>query len=140
MTTRTQCTAITKGGERCRHRNNLSPEFLCLHHDPERKRQVQAMRKKGGKAAAKKKLEGRIKTVSRDEVPDLPETLADIAGWLGWLAQCGPDGTLDSRTIETTVKVLVALRGVIEKTSLAEEIEALRTQLAELRRGSMGVR
>ena len=135
-----QCTAITKGGARCRHQNNLSPESLCLHHDPERKRQVRAMRSRGGKASAKKKVEGRTKAVAASEALDPPKTHEGIVEWHAWLAHAGATDSLDLPRIDSIRKVLVALSRVLEKTSLADEIEALREQLAELRRGSMGIR
>lgn len=113
----------------------------CLWHDPSQagRRRVASARKRGGKASAKKKLEGRIRTVSASEAPDPPKTLEDIAAWLGWATHSVATGALDARTADTIGKLLTALRGVIEKTSLADEIEALKTQLAELRRGSVGV-
>lgn len=133
-----KCEGMKADGKRCRITVADGTTF-CIWHDRSQagRRRAASARKRGAKASQRKKLEGRIKTVSAEEALPIPETLDDIAAWLGWLARCGPTGTLDSRTIDTTTKVLVALRGVIEKTSLADEIEALRTQLSELQRSSV---
>ena len=133
-----KCEGTKPDGERCRITVADGTTF-CIWHDRSQagRRRAATVRKRGGKESARKKLEGRIRTVSSEEAPEIPKTLEDIAGWLGWLARSGVTGSLDPRTIETTTKVLVALRGVIEKTSLADEIEALKTQVAELRRGSV---
>ena len=135
-----RCEGVKADGARCQI-VVADGTMYCLWHDPSQagRRRAASARKRGAKASHKKKLQGHIKTVSAEEAPDPPKTLEDIAEWHSWQAWALATGLIDSRTSDSITKALVALRGVLEKTALSEEIEALRTQLAELRRGSVGV-
>ncbi len=132
-----QCTAIKDDGERCGQK--MSAEGLCVFHDPGRKRQAQAARRKGAKASHKKKMDGRIRTVDASEAPPAPETIEDCAKWASWAVHAVAVGLIDARTADAVGKLLNALQRALKDSKVEADVAELRTKLAELRRGSVGV-
>lgn len=128
-----QCQAIKPDGQRCRQGSSLSEEGLCLWHDDGRKRQAQAARKRGVKAAQKKRMDGKIRTVSVSEAPPAPETIKDCATWASWAVHAVAVGSIDARTGDTVGKLLNALQRALKDSKLADSVAALREQIAELR-------
>ena len=134
-----QCKAIKSDGTRCRQGSSLSDDRLCLFHDPDRKRAATIARKRGGKAAQKKRMDGKIKTVSVSEAPPAPETIDDCAKWASWAVHAVAVGLIDARTADAVGKLLNALQRALKDSKVEADVAELRTQLAELRRGSVGV-
>ena len=130
-----RCQAIKADGKRCGQKNNLSSEGLCIFHDPERKKQATEARRKGQKASTKKRLDGKIKTVSASEAPPAPETIVDCAKWASWAVHAVAVGSIDARTGDTVGKLLNALQRALKDGKMVDDVAALREQIAE-RRGA----
>ncbi len=105
-----QCQAIKGDGKRCRQVSTLNEEGLCIWHDPTRKRQAQAARKRGQKASTKKRMDGKIRTVDASEAPPAPESIEDCAKWASWAVHAVAVGSIDARTGDTVGKLLNALQ------------------------------
>ena len=131
-----RCTALTKKGTRCRQRSTVGPSGLCLHHDPAKKRQVAAVRSRGGKAAGKAKMAQRVRTVDASEAPPAPQTIEDCATWASWAVHAVAVGSIDARTGDTVGKLLNALQRALKDGRLVEDVTTLRAQIAELRRAT----
>ena len=135
-----QCTATTKAGERCRQASTVDETGLCLLHDPARKRQVLSIRRRGQKAATKKRRENSIRTVAAGVGPEDAETEAEIATYLSWITGAVKRGDLDPRTGDTMVRSCNAQLRARKESKTVEDVAELRAQVAELLRGSMGIR
>ena len=103
-----ECTALKADGTRCRQGSSLNNDGLCLFHDPARKREAQAARKRGAKASAKAKMAQRIKTVDACEAPPKPETIADCVAYASWALGAVTTGAIDSRTAHEILRKAAA--------------------------------
>ena len=135
-----QCQVIKADGKRCGQSSSLNQAGVCLWHDPERKRAATMARKRGGKAAQKKRLDGKIRTVAAGVGPEDAETEAEIATYLSWITGAVKRGDLDPRTGDTMVRSCNAQLRARKESKTVEDVAELRAQVAELRRGSMRVR
>ena len=133
-----QCTATTQKGEQCRQHSTVDASGLCLIHadDPTRKRQLAAARSRGGKTAAKRRIDGKIRTVDASEAPPAPQTIEDCATWASWAVHAVAVGSIDARTGDTVGKLLNALQRALKDGRLVEDVTTLRAQIAELRRAT----
>ena len=131
-----QCTATTKAGTRCRQSSTVNETGFCCHHDPLRARHMAALRSRGGKASAKKRIEGKIKTVDASEAPPPPESIADCASWASWATHAVAVGRIDARTADSVGKLLNALQRALKDGKLVDDVVALRAQIADLRGAS----
>ena len=107
-----------------------------MWHDPDRKRQAEAARRKGAAASTKKRLDGKIKTVDVSEAPPAPESIGDCAKWASWAVHAVAVGLIDARTADAVGKLLNALQRALKDSKLADSVAALREQIAELRKGA----
>ena len=136
-----KCEGTKPDGERCRI-TVADGTRLCIWHDRSQagRRRAATVRKRGGKESARKKLEGRIKTVSASEAPPAPETIQDCARWASWATHAVAVGLIDARTADAVGKLLNALQRALRDSKVESDVAELRAQVAELRRGSMRVR
>ena len=132
------CKAIKPDGTRCLQVSTLNEEGLCLWHDPERKRQAQAARKRGSKASNKKRMDGKIRTVSRDEAPPNPTTIAECVAYASWALGAVTTGAIDSRTAHEISVLIGQVQRGLKDSKISDDVAELREQLAELRRGTVG--
>jgi len=129
-----QCRGLTPTGDRCQVTTNLSPEGLCLWHDPAREEAAQAARRRGGKRRPSRK-QADVRVVDPDTAPDPPETLDDIVTWASWTAYAVATGTVDARTAREISYALSTLRTGLEKRDLARDVARLRRDLDQLKKG-----
>lgn len=116
-----RCSAITSKGERCRQSSTVSDSGLCLFHDPARAEERRRAQERGGEANGA--------PVLPDGLPPRPESLSDVAAYLGWIVDATARGVLDRLTagrLSSTLKVMVAAVG---KRDLEKTVEGLREEL-----------
>ena len=133
------CKAIKADGTRCRQISSLNEDGVCLWHDESRHRQAQAARKRGAKASHKKKMDGRIRTVSASEAPPNPTTIAECVAYASWALGAVTTGAIDSRTAHEISVLIGQVQRGLKDSKISDDVAELRAQLAELRRGSVGV-
>lgn len=130
--TERRCPFVKPGGNRCRSTSNLNPESgLCLWHDPERERQAEAARKKGGRASAR----AQRGTVPPGEAPAPPTTLREAAEFAAWAAHAVVTGRIDKATASKVAALLNSFRGSHEKALAEEQLADLRAEVDRLRGG-----
>jgi hypothetical protein len=107
---------------------NLSPDGLCLVHDPNRAEQARAARKAGGKNS---KIAQRLRKVEgvADEVPALPKSLDDAVKYFAWITDAIARGKIDARSGHEMAYALNGFKAAAEKRDLEREIKALRARL-----------
>jgi hypothetical protein len=146
MTTgaRRTCSGTKSNGEPCQSTLGLSPDGLCLNHDPARRDQVQANRAAGGRARGEA---SRARRAAREALPpsalaDAPamvETLDDAAKALAWIAHAIITKKIDARTGHEASYALNGFKAAAEKRDLEREITELRRQVAEAKTRTMRV-
>jgi hypothetical protein len=120
---------MTRSGSRCRTKLNLSPDGLCLQHDPDRQEQAAEMRRAGGRAT-----KGRgAKHPDAANVPAIPRTLDDAARYAAWLTDATIRGTIDARTSHEASVALREFRQATEKAALEQQLKELQRQVKELK-------
>ena len=127
-----RCTATTAEGHGCRQRSTVNESGLCRLHDPARKTQAQADRKRGGIASGKKR--STIKTVEPDEAPPAPTTIAECASFSSWAVQAVAVGDIDSKTAATIATLLNSLVRSLKDSKVTDDVADLRRQVTELRK------
>jgi hypothetical protein len=116
-------------GEPCGSHISLSPEGLCLAHDPERQALAREMRAAGGRKSAAENKRRRDEAIAAKNAekpqsangivfsgntPPQPKTLEDAAGYLAHTAHAVANGQCDARTAHETT---FALKGFMEAAS-----------------------
>lgn len=96
---------------------------------------------KAGKASARARAargrgNGEALTVSADETPGAITDLDACVRWSAWLANAAVTGMVDSRTADVATRAIREFRQSSEAANVAEEVAALRAELAELRGAS----
>ena len=134
-----QCSATTEAGHRCRQRSTVNDTGLCLLHDPKRRALAQAARRKGARASAKAKVAGRIKTVSPEEAPANPTTIAEVAGYASWALGALTTGAIDARTAREITGLLGRVQNALKDSKVVDEIAELRERMDEIQRKRVGV-
>jgi len=121
-----RCTATKQDGERCSIELGEGKEGLCLWHDPARKAEAQAARRRGN--------ENRDEPVP--EFSDLPEptTLDAVAGWQARIAVLLAKGDLSSKRARDLTYALRAQREVLERTEQGRQAEELLEAVREAKR------
>ena len=107
----------------------LSPEGLCLNHDPARQEIARQTRIAGGRASGAKKREKRIVTPS--DAPPPPKTLEDAVRYFAFITHAVATGTMDARTGHECAYALTGFKSAVEKRDLERQIIALRKELAD---------
>ncbi len=128
-----QCQGSTPDGTRCEIRSQIV-SGLCVWHDPDRRDEAAAMRRKGaaGRQPAQRTM---VKTVSTAETPGKLTDLDDCVRWAAWVARAVATGKIDARTARETSYAIITLRGSLEKRDLARDLNKLRSDFDEFRKG-----
>ena len=130
-----QCTASKANGQRCLQ--NVAVEGAkCVFHDPARAEAAQA---KGRETAAAKRREANVRTVSADEAPPNPETIAECAAYASWALGAVTTGVIDARTAREITGLLGRIQSALKESKTVDEIAELRADMAELQRARVGV-
>lgn len=109
--------------------NGLSDSGLCVWHDPKRRAEAAAMRKRGGRATANRS------TVGPDDLPGgPPESFDDIVRWASWATWAVSQGLIDVRTSREVSTMLTTLRYALEKRDVETELKELRKEYEKLKR------
>jgi len=127
---------MTKAGTPCRSALGLDDaKGLCPHHDPLRAELMRETRAKGGRKAHE--VRRRMKAALPHEVPKPPKTLQDAVAWSSWAMYAVATGEIDARTGHEVGYLVNAFKAAVEKRDLLTEIERLREELAEARKGRL---
>jgi len=128
MSDEKRCAGTTKDGSRCGQKVGKNYTY-CIFHDPERKDELQEMRKRAG-AVAGRSRKGRA--VPPDETPPPPESLADSLVWAAWAARAVATGDLDTSRGNSIARLLSEFRKALEKHESAEKLEEIRRAVKEV--------
>ena len=126
-----RCAATTESGEPCQSTVGIQSDGKCWFHSDLTVEARQQAASRGGKSSRKSK----VRVASQDEVPRPPESLDDIVAWASWCAYATAVGLIDSGTSRQVTQALGELRRAIDKRDLSVEIEELRAQVKQLKRG-----
>lgn len=96
------------------------------------------MRRAGARAQAEAKR--RTKALLPEGVPRAPETLQDAVEWSSWAIRSVATGEIDPRVGHEIGYLVNAFKAAVEKRDLLRELEELRAQLDEARKGSGAIR
>jgi hypothetical protein len=130
---RRRCRAITRGGKQCAITPPRDRDF-CLHHDPARREEARATRRRGGYNRAARARSAKLAKYGVQTMADLEE--------IGMLAVCemrygldpeDPDGAkLDVAVARGMAAMISVLRHVAVATEYERQIAELREMLAAL--------
>lgn len=131
-----KCVFVKDDGSQCRAIGGLSADSgLCLWHDPDRREEADAARRKGHRAIAEKAKRGR--TVAAEDAPPPPESHEDVVSWLSWVTFAMATGKLDNKTGHDIAYTLRALREALTQRDVAEEVRRHKDLLAGILRGDL---
>jgi hypothetical protein len=137
MTETKQCQYVKADGQCCRAKP-LPGKAVCLFHDPERAKQAQAARRRGGINRSKPRA------VLPADTPDLPlASFADVCQLLGETINQVRIGRLDVKVGHTVGFLAGVLLKAIEASELermAEEIDKLKALVPNAAQERHGVR
>ena len=133
LVTKRRCSAITSGGKQCSVIPPAGRDY-CIHHDPERRDEAQAARKRGGTNRAGRQRAAKLAKYGVRTMADLEQVLM--------LAVCemryglDPDDPesekLDINVARNMASVVSVLRHVAVATEYERQIAELRELLAAL--------
>lgn len=122
---RKTCRATKADGSPCRQRFTVSAETgFCQMHDPA-KREVWRSRRQT--AARVTNLRRRV------EPPPAPKTLEEAAKFASWIAWAASSRRLSAPAARAAQAALREFRALRESLDLADEVAALRSELAKLK-------
>lgn len=124
------CGAPTREGGTCRQVIALdSASGLCIHHDPAKGEEAQAMRRRGAAAA-------NAREPQPDDAPPPPEpqTLEDVVRWHSWIAVALARGQIGKAEATGLAYNLQQLRGALVSRDLEREVRELRAAIAALKK------
>ena len=132
-----RCEGMKADGVRCQIVVADGTTF-CIWHDPSQagRRRAASARKRGAKASAKKKLDGKIRTVDASEAPANPTTIAECVAYASWALGAVTTGKIDSRTAHEISVLLAQIQRGLKDSKLVDDVAALREQIAQLRKAS----
>ena len=132
-----RCEGVKADGVRCQIVVTGGTTF-CIWHDPSQagRRRAASARKRGARASAKKKLNGKIRTVDASEAPANPTTIADCVAYASWALGAVTTGAIDSRTAHEISVLIGQVQRGLKDSKISDDVAALREQLSELKRGS----
>jgi hypothetical protein len=115
------CTAVKADGTQCRIKNNLSATGLCLAHDPARRDEAQAARRKGAATRHNDRRGTNIRTVLPQDIPHggEPKTLDQVADIAAWAIRAVATGQMDARTGREVGNLCQAFTGVVKARDLS---------------------
>jgi hypothetical protein len=138
-----RCQAITGDGDRCK-RYDTSPNNLCLVHDPARRAEWVAARRRGQVKGLAASAAGRAErallkpTTLEDPPPPLERTLEGVVRFLAWVAMQVAGGKMAPKQGSTTTYALTTLRAALVARDLEDQLKAARAQLAAVRASQKG--
>jgi len=139
MAERPQCVARKRTGDRCGVRWGLSPEGLCLMHDPLRRHVADEARRAGARTTGAvppvppSNGKHTVRVVPPHAVPGgrPPKTLDDCVRWASWLAFAAVTGLLDGVTVREGNRSLATLKDSFHKRDLQAEVRRLRALVTQ---------
>lgn len=135
------CRGTRKDGSPCHTTLGLSPDGLCIAHDPERIEESRAMRLAGAKesAARSRARKEAKKQAERDalaKIPGLvpaPKSVDDAMRALSWLYFAGASGLLDSALVRECSNALNRYVAAVDKAVLEKKLAQYREALGVAR-------
>ena len=105
----------------------LSASGRCIHHDPARAEEAEAMHRQAGQSSQAARRDADVPP------PPAPKTLEDVIAWHSWVAVALASGQITKATASGTTYNLVSLRAALVSRDLEREVEQLRATVASLK-------